>query len=488
MIDDENGEMESCEHANRLTHGFSTAVSRIPLPFLGLAAYRAWLNVAFSKEIFGTGPAFFLSQNAFDLALAVSMLACVLLARWLTPLHARAWPRIACAGLLVFATLLGFIPLWGPFSGWLLLASTVVGGIGATLAILLWSELYGRLTPVRACLYYSASLAVAAGLSWMYEGFKIDWLPVMVPLLPLVSMALLSQCYALVPAAEAREGTWARFSFPWKPVSVIAVYSFVYGLMQSAFSSYMRPVMSLGTVACALTITVAIASLGRLISFEGLYGTVLPLMAAMFLLLATSGDLSIEGRNFCANWGRTSANVLITVMLVSICYHWDVSAVWLFGIYEVVTTPAQLLGRVVDGMLIQAGIGVAPLLVVALMFATLVFIRECRLSASWGIQVILDQPASERARAAEERVRLVRACSGLASSHGLSQREEEVLLLLAQHKSASEIGSELCVAHGTAKAHIRHVYQKLSIHSREELFGLVGVGDAGGKEGAAPTV
>ena len=158
MIDDENRETEPCGHADRLAHGFSSAISRIPLPFLGLAAYRAWLNVAFSKDIFGTGPAFFFSQNAFDLILAVSMLACVLLARWLTPLHARVWPRIACAGFLVFATLLGFIPLWGPSSGWLLLASTVAGGIGTTLAILLWSELYGRLTPVRACLYYSPLL------------------------------------------------------------------------------------------------------------------------------------------------------------------------------------------------------------------------------------------------------------------------------------------------------------------------------------------
>ena len=45
--------------------------------------------------------------------------------------------------------------------------------------------------------------------------------------------------------------------------------------------------------------------------------------------------------------------------------------------------------------------------------------------------------------------------------------------MLAQHKSATDIGAELCVAHGTAKAHIRHVYQKLDVHAREELFELV---------------
>lgn len=46
-------------------------------------------------------------------------------------------------------------------------------------------------------------------------------------------------------------------------------------------------------------------------------------------------------------------------------------------------------------------------------------------------------------------------------------------MLLAQHKTARDIEAELCVANGTAKAHIRHVYQKLDIHTREELFGLV---------------
>ena len=62
---------------------------------------------------------------------------------------------------------------------------------------------------------------------------------------------------------------------------------------------------------------------------------------------------------------------------------------------------------------------------------------------------------------------------------GLTEREQEVLFLLAQHKTAGDIERELCVAHGTAKAHIRHVYKKLDIHAREELFDLVEQGDEG---------
>ena len=452
------------------------SLPRIPLPFLGLAAYRAWLNMAFSGELFGNGPAFFPSQNAFDLTITLTMLVFILLARRLTPLYTRRWPRIACALLLVASSTLGLLPLWDavPSSPALLLASTLCGGLGISLAILLWAEMYGRLTPVRICLYYAASIAVATGLSWMYEGFKTAWLPIMVPLLPLVSMAFLNDCYRDNAIHPTEQNTWVRFSFPWKPVAVIAVYSFAYGLMQSSFSSVMRPVMSLGTVACALCVVIVIMLLGNRMGFSAVYATLLPLMIAVTLLLASLGDLPPVWRNFCANWGHTASAIFIMVMLGSICYHWGVSAVWLFAIENVVTTPAQVLGRLADGWLASVGIGVAPVVIVMVMVATVVVLRECRLSSSWGVELVRDQPASQQARAAEERAELMRTCTALAVSHALSQREEEVLLLLAQHKSAGEIGTELCIAHGTAKAHIRHVYQKLDIHSREDLFELVG--------------
>lgn len=48
-----------------------------------------------------------------------------------------------------------------------------------------------------------------------------------------------------------------------------------------------------------------------------------------------------------------------------------------------------------------------------------------------------------------------------------------MLLPLARHMTARDIQRELCVANGTAKAHVRHVYQKLGIHTRDELFAMV---------------
>ena len=59
--------------------------------------------------------------------------------------------------------------------------------------------------------------------------------------------------------------------------------------------------------------------------------------------------------------------------------------------------------------------------------------------------------------------------------YGLSPREEEVLLLLAQRKTVGSIERELFIANGTAKTHIRHIYRKLDIHSRDELSDLLGL-------------
>ncbi|MEY8460437.1 LuxR family transcriptional regulator [Eggerthellaceae bacterium 24-137] len=65
------------------------------------------------------------------------------------------------------------------------------------------------------------------------------------------------------------------------------------------------------------------------------------------------------------------------------------------------------------------------------------------------------------------------ACASVASARGLSPRESEVLLLLAQGRSRTFIQSELFLSDGTVKTHIRHIYQKLDVHSKQELISLI---------------
>ena len=454
------------------------ALPRIPLAFLGLGVYRAWLNILFEDGL-TTGASgtvgISVSQNAFDLVMIVALLACALCARRLTPLWPRRWARWTCAGFLTGSTLLtyafwlGHIPL--ALVGWPFL---IMGGVGIALMILLWSELYGMLSPTRICLYYAASLVVGAALGWVFRGFDPVMLPLAAATLPLISLRCLWNCHRSEQVADVRTLEWARFSFPWKPVLVIAVYSFAYGLLQTSIAGVARPNTAPGTVLCALAIAGVILVMHNRVDFGALHGAVLPFVSAVFLVLAAVGGLSPWWANLCANVGYTASQVFIMTMIGSICYHWGASAVWLFGIERAVRSLAMMGGRGVEGALSGAGLTYVPLLVVVVMAVTFVALREGRLSSAWGVR--LAQAAGEQrgqARSVEDRGSLTRACSALAAARNLSQREEEVLLLLAQHKTARDIERELCVANGTAKAHIRHVYQKLDIHAREELFAQV---------------
>lgn len=52
----------------------------------------------------------------------------------------------------------------------------------------------------------------------------------------------------------------------------------------------------------------------------------------------------------------------------------------------------------------------------------------------------------------------------------LTPREREVCSWLVRGYSLATIARELGVSRGTVDTHVRHIYQKLGIHTREELY------------------
>jgi DNA-binding CsgD family transcriptional regulator len=61
----------------------------------------------------------------------------------------------------------------------------------------------------------------------------------------------------------------------------------------------------------------------------------------------------------------------------------------------------------------------------------------------------------------------------VAQTHMLTPRETEVLQLLARGRSIPYIRDELYISKGTASTHVKHIYSKLDVHSRQELLNLL---------------
>lgn len=65
------------------------------------------------------------------------------------------------------------------------------------------------------------------------------------------------------------------------------------------------------------------------------------------------------------------------------------------------------------------------------------------------------------------------ALAALARQHGLSPRETEVFLLLAHGRDTAYIQKTLFISSGTVSSHRRRIYQKLGVHSKQELLDIV---------------
>lgn len=52
----------------------------------------------------------------------------------------------------------------------------------------------------------------------------------------------------------------------------------------------------------------------------------------------------------------------------------------------------------------------------------------------------------------------------------LTEREEEILQLIATPMSTKLIAEQLCITQGTLRVHIKNIYAKLNVHSRLEAI------------------
>lgn len=61
----------------------------------------------------------------------------------------------------------------------------------------------------------------------------------------------------------------------------------------------------------------------------------------------------------------------------------------------------------------------------------------------------------------------------VSKNHGLTQRQTDVLHALSRGRNARFIEERYCLSSGTVKTHIRAVYNKLGVHSQQELMDMV---------------
>lgn len=446
----------------------------VPLFFLGIGIYRAWIELVYVRPVVDFPTWAVAGHDVFDIAMVIVLLVSAYLSRKLVPLSQKRWAYLTTGALMVVGTVLSFWSIYDPsMAAWAAFPSAIAAGIGTAGIILLWSEFYGCLNPARVAFYYSLSLLFGALVVLLMKGFVLSYSAVLTTLLPIISLLCVAASFRALSPDERPKRSWGSFSFPWKPVALMSVYAFAYGLRESTLYTESGPHSSLGVVFAASVVALGVALRHERFNLTIIYRGGLPLMVGGLLIVPQFTPAGTFISNFCVSASYTAFSILIMLILSNISYRYGVGAVWLFGLERGLRALVMWLGRVTSELLAASTLStsaqstlVTAAVVVLVIASTMILLSEKELSSRWGVDFL---GGTESDPQVAEKNRLADACERLATERNLSPREAEVLQLLARGKTIADIEHELFIARGTAKAHLGHIYQKLGIHTRGEL-------------------
>ncbi len=449
-------------------------VAAIPLVFMGVGVYRAWLATFFRFDAFPGIDVF--DYFLFEGAIGVACLALAFAARKVVPLWSnRIIGRLTAVAMVGGSALIVF-SCFVVQSDVLSVVGLALAGAGLGSLILMWAEFYGSLNPMRIALYHALAIFWGEVIKWLFMGLDASYLAFFSIVLPLVSLACVRASMRRLPEHDlprkARKGD--TYAFPWKPILLMSVCTFAGGFGTLPALPLVSGNLVGAIFVCAL-VFFGVLSASKWFNFDTVYQLAFPLFIIGFLFVTPSFGTNQELMAVCYDAGYTMLSMFIMIVLSSITYRFGISAVWINGIERGIRYIVELLGWGLFALLsshaseeVTSAIYTGVVVVMVVIF-TAIFLTERGLSAKWGIVVTGDPLADDGPMTPHLAVRV----SDLSRAHDLSPREEEVLQLLARRESVAQIEKDLFVAHGTIKAHISHIYRKLDVHSRDELYALL---------------
>lgn len=478
---------------------------------LGFGMCWGWVHIAFFSTAFWGGGSETLGLNAWMLNVAANggamiVLGCLLLNH--SPLHRH---KVAVA-FLVLLTLVGTLCLSAAHGGKdaFVYAGAVASGVGTAGLLLLWSEAYATIPP-RFAKKYTIPVSMLMGVCF-YLLVNVLPSPVAIAVcaaLPVASALLMLWCNERLKGDSCDVRTEGEFgggplsaggsirkAVPLGFVAVTSIYCLAPGFMRghtSALPFATSPGVG-GEVFAGVAIVMIVAALGSIVVFrksriDAAYKLIVPLMAAGLLILPF-----LEGR-----YGALAAIAIMSGYILFEMFVWaslsDIAAAvrtpiaTVFGFGKAGMNLGLLAGSFV-GMWFGSS---STMLVVgvSVLIVYLFVVVGSITSPALGVSLPLPRRTGDDSEAgrAFKRVDIAEAaqmdlsdvfaslldekCEALAAQYELSNREREVLNLLARGRSLQASADVLGVAYSTVKTHTNHIYAKMGLHSRQELIKLI---------------
>lgn len=232
-------------------------------------------------------------------------------------------------------------------------------------------------------------------------------------------------------------------------------------------------------------------------------------MAVFYLLLPlTQGIDFLESTLALIGYG--TFNVLIWLLLAEIAHHHKLMPHVIFGIGWGMVTIGVLLGAIAGQLFVsnEPPLSVISLVATLCILTSYLFVLkesdianivtpadiiafeksdeegertneradgDAASAAGSASRVLYVNEQSEQTEeaSAPQKKRFMEGCDIIAEEFGLTPREKELMILYAKGRTSANIQQELYLSRGTVTTHLRHIYQKMDIHSKSELIDAI---------------
>lgn len=452
---------------------------------VGFALFWTWvwlifqttmLSPRFFLELGLTLPPWVLPLTAY--ALTFAALGFLMLKKKYVPHSKRfrlAIPIVMSVGLAICG-LLYFAPLENVEinTALIVVAAISLGSATACLHVE-WGRMLGELGPRKTTIHGILGTILAAVIFPIITLLPLQLLWALACVIPPISMVLLSRETQHFPQLY-KHGLETKPLIPWKFLITSFLQGLSFGIAQVILllGDHGSPAVLITSFSFAFSALILLAcafffkmDFNQLIYHIGF--VIVSFGFLLFLIIGVENPISL----FTHGTGYRFIDIMMWALCTYLVKHHGLSANWVFAW----TTCALLVGQVVGTLLGNAVFFSAAfhtleptqllsvIMIFVLLAGSLLLSSRKNLQTGWGMV----RPANE----SNDQDNFHLGCEFIGKQHGLTAREQEVFILVAEGKSRNEMCEILILSKETVKTHIRNIYRKVDIHSQQEAFFLV---------------
>lgn len=345
--------------------------------------------------------------------------------------------------------------------------------------LLMWFEVFACHDSMLVLVYVLVLSSLAGCLCWFLIGLSGPRLVCAQGLVVLFGALMLFKSFRSTSELNSPQSAMRGLT---RPLVWLLAVTFVFGLGYMYTTSVMslenfHNVFDWTNIVYGLVVCAVVLVFSRRIRISMLFYLAAPITIAGILLTLFRNPFSLSP-SILSNVGFFTYLVFVLVLYCAISREHNTeplraSCLLTLSLYAGLLAGRQLFSAM-DGLLgSNADADVASVFHAPLEVGIVVLLVVCTMIGMRIIDEIVSNELSRPQLAHITTYEVSEASAHIAAIYRLSERECEVLSLLLENKSATEVADAMVIAHGTAKAHISNIYKKLGIHTREELFAMV---------------